>query len=179
MFPSTSNLVAILSPDSAAETPGGSPQAMSAGEITGIVVGIVLVSVIVAIATLYALRRHRKAAQVRIAADMVAAEASDQHYPDSKDTPQMGFKSELPTDNAVQPKEMSAESTPALSPGPSELGSSPMQPSELSTDRITSWNSRTTAAIHELPTNDIQAAELYSPRPEHAGLGIVQEGSVE
>ena len=180
MFPSTSNLVAILPLGSAAQSPiKGSSEAMSAGEITGIVVSIVVISIIIAITTLYFLRKRRRAARARITVDIVAAEVLAQQYTDPKDSPQMGFKSELPTDNPAQPKEISADSTPALSSGPSELAASPMQLSELSTDRITSWDSSTTAAMHELPTNEVQAAELHTSRPRYAGLGIVQEGSVE
>ena len=163
MFPSTSNLATIPPLGSGAESPTeDTTQAMSAGEIASIVVSTVIVSIIVTITTLFFLRKWKRAALARIAADRVAAEALAQPNTESKDSSQMDFKSELPTENAVQPKEMSAESTPALSPGLSEMAASPKQPSELSTDRITSWDSRTTAATYELPANEIQAAELQA-----------------
>ncbi|MCJ1405767.1 hypothetical protein MMC11_008997 [Xylographa trunciseda] len=167
VFSGTSNLVAILpvgySPD----------KGLSAGVIAGIVVGIVaILSIAAALTAWFFIRKRRRAANAERSADAAAATAPP--MTDAKDSPQMGFKSELPTDNAVLPKELESPDPRTLSPSSSELASSPKQPSELNSDRITSWDSRTTATIHELPAEEVGTAELSSSRLSVQGLGLVQ-----
>ena len=174
MFSDTSDLVAIL-------PVGYSPaQGLSAGAIAGIVVGIVVTLSVLAFTAWFFVRKRRKAADVKAKADAARAAATSASLAvDAKDSPQMGFKPELPADNAVQPKELESPEVRTLSPSPSELAGSPKlpaspgQPSELGSDRVTSWDSRTVGAIHELPAEDVAAAELPSSRLSVQGLGLV------
>ncbi|MCJ1395711.1 hypothetical protein MMC18_008597 [Xylographa bjoerkii] len=168
VFSGTSDLVAIL-------PVGYSPaKGLSAGAIAGIVVGIAAILSIAAITTWFFIQKRRRAANAKTTADAATAlTVSSPPITDAKDSPQMGFKSELPANNTVQPKELESPEARTLSPTPSELAGSPKQPSELGSERITSWDSRT-ATIHELPAENIRAAELPSSRLSVQGLGLVQ-----
>lgn len=115
------------------------------------------------------------------------ADVSQRSYQDTrdKDSPLLGFKSELPADSPVQPKELETPQSSekrALSPSPSELQGSPRQPSELSSGRVTSWDSRTTAPISELPGDEVRISELPGSRMSAKGglgLGLIQERTNE
>ncbi|MCJ1384446.1 hypothetical protein MMC17_007562 [Xylographa soralifera] len=168
VFSGTSNLVAIL-------PVGYSPaNGLGAGAIAGIVVGVVVILALAAIAAWFFLRKRRRAINAKKRADDAAAALSAAPMTDAKDSPLMGYKQELPADSAIQPKELESPNARTLSPTPSELAGSPKQPSELGSDRITSWDSRTTATIHELPAEDVGAAELPSSRLSVQGLGLVR-----
>ena len=164
-------------------SPPAVPAGIGAGAIAGIAAGVAVVLAIAGLAIWFLIRKRRVAAAAGKEEEDKRPEDSQRSYHDTrdKDSPLMGFKSELPADNAIQPKELDTTRSSekcAPSPSPSELQGSPRQPSVPSSGRVTSRDSRATATIPELPGSEVGISELPGSRMSAkgaVGLGMTQE----
>jgi len=174
-FLGASSLVGISSPGSEATPSPSQSQGLSAAAIAGIAIGIPAVVGIIA-ATIWCYIRKRKGTVGTIAEDHAVRTEAVRPVEKEAGFLHMGYKAELPTDNPILPQELESPDTSAehkTSPHPSELAGSPQLSSELASDRITSWQSGTTAVTYELPGDGRLSPELVVAKPK--GLGLIEE----